>query len=124
MKCEKCGHELEPVKGVYLACIGMTCPNCGWGFIRSEGDPMLEDVNDYTITIKSYDTNQQTLRSISKCMNINYIEAKKQLDNAPFVAFKGKAYEVIKKLQILNRGDVNYSVSPNFPWFDRVKDEG
>ena len=36
--CEKCGAEMKPLSD--FSPVGMTCPNCGWGWATTYIDPI------------------------------------------------------------------------------------
>lgn len=39
--CEKCGTEMVPIDKKIP--VGLTCPNCGWGWATTYIDPIIED---------------------------------------------------------------------------------
>ena len=41
--CEKCGAEMLPID--QNKPVGMTCPNCGWGWATTYIEPIIEDPN-------------------------------------------------------------------------------
>jgi hypothetical protein len=49
--CEKCGAEMKPLSDIYP--VGMTCPNCGWGWATTYIDPINLDESDYHIILVS-----------------------------------------------------------------------
>ena len=42
--CEKCGNEMKPLSEIYP--IGMTCPNCGWGWATTYIEPIRAQIGE------------------------------------------------------------------------------
>ncbi len=112
-KCEKCGHEMIPIDT--STCVGMECPNCGYGWVSTKDDPLLSDGTIYTVTVKKISTpNRKELEAISKATDSNFLTVSKLLKEDKAI-FCGKASEIIGKLKNLSENGVGYSVSSKFP---------
>ena len=75
--CEKCGVEMKPLSEIYP--IGMTCPNCGWGWATTYIDPINLDESDYQMILVSSENSFSNIKIISEIANCNYIDAKKKI---------------------------------------------
>lgn len=113
--CEKCGHEMLPLSEARP--VGMTCPNCGWGWATTYTEPIYEDMTEYSVIVKENNpVSKEYLRTISDFLGCNFIEAKKLLEKAPTEIFSGKAYEVKKKIAPLVKIGINLSIVPDYPY--------
>ena len=92
--CEKCGAEMKPLSELYP--IGMTCPNCGWGWTTTYIDPINLDENDYRMILVSSENSLSNIKLVSETANCNYVEAKKLIEKPHVEIFCGKAVEVKK----------------------------
>ena len=50
--CEKCGTEMVPIDKKIP--VGLTCPNCGWGWATTYIDPIIEDDRMIPCIVLSY----------------------------------------------------------------------
>ena len=51
--CEKCGSEMKVINENHPD--GMTCQNCGWGWVTSYFEPILSDTWDYHIILLPFE---------------------------------------------------------------------
>ena len=86
--CEKCGAEMKPLSDIYP--VGMTCPNCGWGWATTYIEPILSDSTDYHVVLVSSNNSLTSIKAVSEVANCNYIEAKKLISHAPVRYFTDK----------------------------------
>ena len=113
--CEKCGSEMIPIDPNKP--VGMTCPNCGWGWATTYSDPIFDDSTVYEIIL--LDDNQESadnLKAIAKITNTNVINAKKLLYNLPSCIFSGKAVEISALVRLLDEKSLKYKIEPEFPY--------
>lgn len=112
--CEKCGAEMKPLSEIYP--IGMTCPNCGWGWATTYIDPINLDENDYHMILVSSENSFSNIKIISEIANCNFIDAKKKIENAPTVIFIGKAVDVKNIIERLDNTKISIKIEPDFPY--------
>ena len=113
--CEKCGSVMEPIDPVHP--VGMTCPNCGWGWATSFIDPILDDPTEYVITLLDGNTTiKETLKTVAKLANCNLIQAKRLIENAPAEIMRSKAPEIKEAMRVLEADALHFSVAPSFPY--------
>lgn len=113
--CDKCGTEMIPVDSERP--VGMKCPNCGWGWVTSYIDPIKEDETIYEIELE--EDNQATkdnIRLISEISNMNFLEAKCLLENAPESFVSGKATDINDAVIRLKVTGINFTVTPEYPY--------
>ena len=112
--CEKCGNEMKPLSDIYP--IGMTCPNCGWGWATTYIDPINLDESDYHIILVSGDNSLTTIKKVSETANCNFVEAKKMIEKAPVEIFCGKAVAVKAVKKKLEAANIDVKIEPEFPY--------
>lgn len=112
--CEKCGAEMKPLSDIYP--VGMTCPNCGWGWATTYIDPINLDESDYHMILVSGDNSLSNIKLVSETANCNYVEAKKLIENAPVEIYCGKAVEVKAIKGKLEAASIDFKIEPEFPY--------
>lgn len=112
--CKKCGHEMKPLSDIHP--IGMTCPNCGWGWATTYIDPINIDECDYHVIVTSGDNSLSVIKVVSDIANCNYIEAKKIIENTPAEIYIGKAVNVKAIMEQLKSAGIDFSIKPEFPY--------
>lgn len=112
--CEKCGAEIKPLSELYP--IGMTCPNCGWGWATTYIDPINLDENDYRMILVSSENSLSNIKLVSETVNCNYVEAKKLIEKALVEIFCGKAVEVKTIKEKLEAANIEIRIEPEFPY--------
>ena len=113
--CEKCGNEMIPIdKNIP---VGMTCPNCGWGWATTYIDPIIEDNTVYRVVLqKENKASKNSLKVVSTIAKCNYVNAKDYIDNAPVEIFCGKAIEVKNLKEQLDSANISFVIVPDFPY--------
>ena len=123
-KCEKCGCEMNVIKEGLS--IGMTCPNCGWGWAAANTEHILLDEQLYTIKINGnlVPANNE-MRFVAKHTGCNYIEARKRLQQSDF-EISCKAVDIQKLARELKEAGISFVITPDFPYelFDGVYKNG
>ena len=104
--CEKCGAEMLPIDSNKP--VGMTCPNCGWGWATTYIDPLQNDDTTYIVSLAK--------GHIATRSNKNYVHAKKVIENSPANVYVGKAVQVKDILILLESQSLSYTVTPKFPY--------
>ena len=112
--CEKCGHEMVSISDTRP--IGMTCPNCGWGWATTYIEPIFLDDEDYHVILLSNDSSVSIIKIISEITTHNYIAVKKMIENAPVEIFIGKANEVKEIKEKLESTNIKYKIEPEFSY--------
>jgi large subunit ribosomal protein L7/L12 len=112
--CEKCGAEMKPLSDIYP--VGMTCPNCGWGWATTYIDPINLDEINYHVILVSSDNSLSNIKMVSETANCNYVEAKKLINNVPVEVFHGQAVEVKTIKENFEKADINFRIEPEFPY--------
>ncbi len=113
--CDKCGAEMIPVDSERP--VGMKCPKCGWGWVTSYIDPIKEDETIYEISLE--EGNQVTkdnIRLVSEISDVNFLEAKRLLENAPKSFISGKAVDINDAVIRLKDAGIIFTVTPEYPY--------
>ena len=97
--------------------VGMTCPNCGWGWATTYIDPEQEDDTVYVISLsKGNIATRAAVKAISKITNKNFVQAKKTIENSPVDIYAGNAVQVKDVLLLLESLSLAYYITPEFPY--------
>ena len=113
--CEKCGTEMLPIDSNKP--VGMTCPNCGWGWATTYIDPLQNDDTTYIVSLaKGNIATRSAIKIVAKISNKNYVQAKKVIENSPANVYVGKAVQVKDILILLESQSLSYTVTPKFPY--------
>ena len=111
--CPECGaemHCIDPVRHV-----GMICPNCGWGWATTDFDPILDDLQDYSIILEeAVKPSAEMVKTLSRITGQNYIKARELLKNPPCVIYTGKAKAVKLVASELSSLSIGFSIQPPF----------
>ena len=115
IKCEKCGAVMRPIDPSKP--VGMTCPNCGWGWATTYVDPMLDDNTIYKVSLSNGNkASKSAIKAVAKVSGKNFIQAKRMIENSPSDIYEGKAIQVKEILILLESLPLSYSVMPEFPY--------
>ena len=113
--CEKCGAEMLSIDQDNP--VGMSCPNCGWGWATTYIEPIIEDPTIYKIILnESNSISTDNIKTVSEISNVNFIEAKQIIEKAPYTILTGNALQIRDTLKILSSTDLDYTITPDFPY--------
>ncbi len=113
--CEKCGTVMINPYDEDDLCMGMTCPNCGWGWVTTNQNHILFDQQDYTLSMSSIEKpSVDIIRQVSQSLECNFIEARQKLQEKPvhLVCKAIAARDIARKLKEL---DIPFTITPDFP---------
>lgn len=109
--CEKCGSEMCIIDEICT--VGMTCPNCGYGWVTSSR--AFADTQTYSIFLDSNKNSIDNIKLISSIANCNYLMARKLIGSSvPF--FCGSAIKVKSIKKELDDAGIRYRIEPEFPY--------
>lgn len=113
--CEKCGTTMVPIDPDKP--VGMKCPNCGWGWVTSYIEPILEDQTEYKIILDCGNKAcVNELKAISEVAGCNYLQAKSLITESPKELAKGIAIDIARCIEVLDKASVRYHVDPEWPY--------
>lgn len=113
--CEKCGAEMSPIDPDKP--VGMVCPHCGWGWATSYIEPIMADPAVYTVILRDgTPASEDAVKTVSRIAGVNFLQAKRMIENAPVTVFAGKGAAVRCALGELRAAAIRYRVDPPFPY--------
>lgn len=123
--CEKCGTQMIPL--LEYGSVGMTCPNCGWGWATTSSDPTADDDTEYEIWVcPGNSQSPAVLRLIADIANVNLLQAKKMLGSQePVMLYKAcneaaAALNKVQKILViagrLKSAKVEFFITPDFKY--------
>ena len=113
--CEKCGREMINPYTEDDMCMGMICPNCGWGWVTTNHNHILFDHQEYRLSMPSIEKPPvDIVRQISQSLECNFLEARQELREKPvnLVCKAIAARDIARKLKEL---DIPFTITPDFP---------
>ena len=118
-KCEKCNSDLiTKIEGSTLT---ISCTNCDWSIASTYYHPMYKDNTLYKVILEKGNlSSKENIKAISKVMNCNFLQAKKVIESNSPIIVEDHAPEIIIQLRKLNNSNVKYSITPNFPYTDKI----
>lgn len=113
--CEKCGHEMRSFRHGHEC--GMTCTNCGWGWVSSYFEQYETDPVAYHISLCApSEASMTAIKLIAEIATCNYMEAKKLIEAAPTEVFCGQAIDIMKVRERLKDAGIRFEIKPDFPY--------
>lgn len=118
--CEFCGGKLKSLILGNLS--GLFCDNCQqWAVVTTYIPQINLDENLYKIYLVNKEkADRSNIKLIANISNINFLEAKKLLDNSNSIIYEGKAIEVVKIIKELKKAKLEFKCIPEFPWIEMM----
>jgi len=111
--CEKCGAQAElrqqgSTQGIY-------CTKCDWAVVTTFIPEIKKDMTDYKIRISSGDAhNEQHVKAVAMISGVNFLAARKLLQEPEAVVFEGRAVKVIVVRDALEKAGITCRIIPEF----------
>lgn len=114
-RCPECGAVLDVVvKGSSYV---INCNNCGYSVATTYMDPIYEDQQEYTVTINAGNTvNKDNAMIMGGLLNSTLQQIAEYFKTAPHILFKGDAPRVKELRDKLEKGKIQYTISPEFDY--------
>ena len=112
--CPRCGTKMN---ATYVKpALNLICPNCGCQIATTKWEDIDLDDQDYEIVLKpANNPSIDKIKTISILTGLNYIDSKSKLEKGEAV-LKAKAPEIRTTLVCLKEHDIEYLISPYFPY--------
>lgn len=80
--------------------------------------PMAQDKTIYSVFLRQGgdESNIKDIQACAKILNVNYINARKMLNQNKVLLAQGKAMDIHQVLEKLADFDVNYEIEPPYPY--------
>ena len=96
--------------------MGIRCTNCEWCIVTTYTEPIRADTTLYTLSIDKIDNaDLDQLRTVSKLLGVNYLEARKLLQNGD-AKMVNQAVETQKYKLLLNSKNITFNIYPDFQY--------
>ena len=113
-KCPICGRDM--IKIVDGSALNFKCNNCGYGEATTIAEGIEWDSKEYEINIIiGNDVTIEKIKALSKISSLNYFECKSILLQGGLLT-KGRAIEIRDKIKMLEKNDINYSITPEYSY--------
>lgn len=113
--CEKCGSLMElrhegSTQGLY-------CTRCGWSVVTTHISEVRLDTTEYEVRIRDGNyRNEQHVKAVAHVSGVNFLAARKLLQDTQPIVFSGKAVDVVRVREILVAAGMACVISPEFRW--------
>jgi len=115
MVCKKCESKMN--WSIKDSTQGWSCPVCGWNIITTYIDDISLDMTEYSLYIKNVlEIDKEKIKFVAKTANVNYIIAKKMLEEKEVCILKAKALEIKETIDKLQELKIEFSISPLFKY--------
>jgi hypothetical protein len=114
-KCEACGGEVEfrregSVQGFY-------CKDCDWAVVTTYIPKIELDETKYQVRVSGGDFhNEEQVRAVSAVSGLNFIAARKLLQQENSLVFEGEAPKVLEVRNKLADAGLRPEISPQFSY--------
>jgi hypothetical protein len=118
-KCEGCGGELEyRINGSVQ---GYFCERCGWAVVTTYIPEIDLDDTKYSVFACGGDYKKDAhVRAVSEVAGVNFLSARKLLQQERPTVFQGRARAVEKVRVVLAEAGLSCEISPSFPYPSNV----
>ena len=114
-KCEQCGGALEFRKNGSVQ--GYFCKGCDWALVTTFIPDIQLDETQYTIAVSGGDYhNELHIKAVADASQINFLSARKLLQQVNPEVFKGEATKVIKVRESLSSAGLICNINPPFSY--------
>ena len=113
-RCPECGTIM--LEEYEKPALNLTCPKCGCKIATTRWEAIDIDTVDYEIIIAKHDSpTMEQIKFISKQTGENFINSKKMLIEGGNY-YKGNAKVIKEKKDSLDNNNIQYSISPEYPY--------
>ena len=96
---------------------GMMCPSCNWSVVTTRIPEIQLDFTSYEVRISGGDYhNEKHVKALAKIANINFLAARKLLQEEQPLVYAGKASDIVKIREALIVDGLQCAITPDFRW--------
>lgn len=113
--CEACGQKVEFRREGSTQ--GLFCTNCDWALVTTYIPQIELDETLYSVRISGTDLHDKNhIRAVSAVTGLNFIAARKLLQQDRPLVFEGKAPKVLEVRDTLASAGLSYLITPRFDY--------
>lgn len=113
--CEKCGGVMEARQEGSTQ--GLYCTKCDWSVVTTHIPEIKLDTTMYEVRISHGDyRNDQHVKAVAHVAGVNFLVARKLLQDTQPIVFNGEAVDVVRVREILVAVGMTCIISPEFRW--------
>lgn len=112
--CPNCGAEM--IVAYEKPALNLTCPKCGCKIATTKWEEIDLDDTDYEIVLKpAVSPSMNQIKAISNLTGQNFLSSKNLLEKGGLL-LRTKAVSLKEKSKILKENNIEYFISPDFPY--------
>ena len=115
-KCQYCGNNLK--HRIQDSTQGLFCERCDeWILVTTYIPEIRRDETRYKIYLHSADSkNKQHIKALAKAANINFLQARKMIQEDKPLILEEEAVAVDRTRKIFDDLSIEYDIKPLFPY--------
>jgi hypothetical protein len=111
VNCEKCGGKMEARQEGSTQ--GLFCTPCDWSVVTTHIPEIKLDATLYAVTACNGDFDDAShVKAVAQISGLNFLAARKLLQQELPVVFKGVAVDVLKVRRTLSQAGIDCNVTP------------
>lgn len=115
LRCPQCASPTEQIREGRVS--GTRCPKCGWSVVTTETDAIDRDASTYQVRVRHSDFHNETqVKTVARLAGINFLQARRLLQEEDPIVFQGGAREVLRVKAELDQAHLLHSITPSFNW--------
>jgi hypothetical protein len=112
-KCEACGGDIEFRREDSVQ--GLSCKNCDWAVVTTYIPQIDIDETIYRVRVSDADfRNENHVRIVSAVSGLNFLAARRLLQQEKPLVYEGKAPDVLQAREKLVNAGLRTEISPQF----------
>ncbi len=113
--CPECGGLTQVLReGLTL---GLSCTRCTWSVVSTCIPEIQLDYTSYEVRVGGGDyRNRPQIKLVADISGVNFLEARKLLQQTEPLIFSGRAVDVVPVREALNRAGLVCTITPEFRW--------
>jgi hypothetical protein len=113
--CPQCGGPTEVRQKGFTR--GLYCTRCDWAVVHTEIPQINLDTTLYEVRIRDGDYgNREHVKVVADISGVNFLEARRLLQQREPVVFRGQAIDVVPVRESLKSAGILFTISPEFRW--------
>jgi hypothetical protein len=112
--CEQCGGQIELRQEGSTH--GLYCTRCDWSIVTTHIPEITLDTTSYEVRVDGDCRNEGHVKAAAEVSGMNFLAARKLLQEPRSIVFTGRAVDVMRAREILTAAGMGCTINPDFRW--------